>query len=294
MKGKGIFLTTLFIVSILFFTSCNNGDENNIPAGKGHLSVHLTDTPFPIDMISSTTVTIDNVEIRKQMEDAMGEDKDTFIVLSNKVMKVNLLELTNGLTEQIATSDLDAGNYDMIRLHVVDATVELKDGSTYDLKIPSGSTSGIKVKINPAVYLTEGQTYDVLLDFDVSRSFVLKGNLKHIVGFNFKPVIRGVFLGAAGRIEGNVTDTSGVNLENALVKSWISEYNDKLKSDSTDVHIVSSFTDFDGNYKLVGLPEGIYTVVCSHDGYKNDTVKNVSVMVGESTPVNFSLEEVSE
>ena len=181
----------------------------------------------------------------------------------------------------------------MVRLHVVDATVELKDGSTFDLKVPSGSSSGIKVLINPSIYLTEGQTYDVLLDFDVSKSFVLKGNLNHIVGFNFKPVIRGVFMGAAGRIEGNVKDTAGVNLENVMVKTWLST--DSQEMDSTNnTQIISSFTDLNGDYKLIGLPGGMYTVICSLDGYKNDTVNDVSVTVGNSTTVDFSLEEMTD
>lgn len=55
-------------------------------------------------------------------------------------MEINLLELTNGVTELIA--DLEVGTYDEIRLHAVDAKVTLKDGLDYYLKIPSGSCSG--------------------------------------------------------------------------------------------------------------------------------------------------------
>jgi hypothetical protein len=215
------------------------------------------------------------------------------MVLSNELMTINLLDLTNGITEQIATSNLEVGYYDMIRLHVVDAKIMMNDGSEFTLKVPSGSQSGIKVKIDPIVYLAEGQTYDVLLDFDVSRSFILKGNLNNIVGFNFKPVVRGVFLGAAGRIEGNVSDTSGVALENAMVKAWPSEEeDDSLKSVSDDeIHIVSSFTDQNGNYKLIGLPEGKYTVISALEGFKNDTINDVSVLAGVSTTLDFELEE---
>ncbi len=292
MRKFGLFATMLIVSSILILTGCNK-DENDIPAGKSRLNILLTDSPFPIDLVSKTTVTIDKVEIRQKMESSVNADDDSFIVLSNQEMQIDLLVLTNGITEEIASSDLEAGHYDMIRLHVVDATVELKDGSTFDLKIPSGSSSGLKIKIDPEINLSEGQTYDVLLDFDVSRSFVAKGNINGVIhGFNFKPVIRGVFLGAAGRIEGNVTDTTSIALENAMVKAWLKEEGTEVNDSS--IYIISSFTDISGDYKLIGLPEGTYNIICSSEGYQNDTLNDVSVKAGNATKIDFQLIPDSE
>jgi len=307
-------IVTGFILSIIFFVGCNNSENNMIPKNKGRINIQLGDSPYPIHLISSTMVTIDKVEIRKHMVNDMGETQDSFIVINDGEMVVNLLELTNGITEQIGTADLGAGTYDMIRLHVVSATVELKDGSTFDLKVPSGSSSGLKIKINPAIQLAEGQSSDVLLDFDVSRSFVVKGRIgKHINGFNFKPVIRAVYLGAAGRIEGNVSDTTGVPLENAMVQVWVpstdtatyedndsdeghekmgivdDKWGDESESYDNNGHLVSTFSDADGNYKLIGIPEGVYSVICELEGYESDTTDNVSVVAGDSTTVNFKL-----
>lgn len=292
MRKFGLFATMLIVSTILILTGCNN-DENDIPAGKSRLNILLTDSPFPIDLVSKTMVTIDKVEIRQKMESSMNAEDDSFVVLSNQEMQVDLLELTNGVTEEIASSDLEAGNYDMIRLHIVDATVELKDGSTFDLKIPSGSSSGLKIKIDPEINLSEGQTYDVLLDFDVSRSFVAKGNISGVInGFNFKPVIRGVFLGAAGRIEGNVNNSASVDIENAMVKAWLTE--EGVEINDSSIHIISSFTDLHGDYKLIGLPAGTYNVICSSEGYQNDTLNDVSVTAGNATKIDFHLVPDSE
>lgn len=278
----------IFIVGILAssmaFVSCNNEENISIEEGKGRINVLLTDAPYPIELISNTYVTIDKVEIRKKTEAEMDEEKDSFIVLSEENMVIDLLELTNGITEEIAAAELEAGYYDMIRLHVVDATVVLTDGSEFDLKVPSGSSSGLKIKIQPEIHLEEGQTSDVLLDFDVSRSFVVKGPLDNINGFNFKPVVRGVYMGAAGRIEGNVTDTLATPLEDAMIKAWMP---DEAESDSLDY--VSSFTDELGDYKMIGLKEGTYTVVCEMEGYENDTLKNVTVTAGEAVSADFEL-----
>lgn len=281
-------LIALGIIAGLFaLVSCNNSDD--IPAeGKGRLNVHLTDAPFPIDMVSSTLVTIDKVEIRKHMEAGTEGEADSFIVLSENKMDINLLELTNGITEIIASVDLEPGNYDMIRLHVADASVKLNAGDIFNLSIPSGSTSGLKIKIDPAISISEGQTSDVLLDFDVNKSFVVKGNIGgKINGFIFKPVVRGIYMGAAGRIEGSVTDTTGTALQHAMVKVW----NPVSNSNSTDDFSVSTFSDEYGGYKLIGLKEGKYTLVCETEGYESDTIQDVNVVAGKSVKVNLQLKQ---
>ncbi|MBN2635417.1 MAG: DUF4382 domain-containing protein, partial [Prolixibacteraceae bacterium] len=282
MMRKLKILIVGLLVSSLAFVSCTNEENISIEEGKGRINVLLTDAPYPIELISNTYVTIDKVEIRKKTEAEMDEEKDSFIVLNEENMVIDLLELTNGITEEIAAAELEAGYYDMIRLHVVDATVVLNDGSEFDLKVPSGSSSGLKIKIQPEIHLEEGQTSDVLLDFDVSRSFVVKGPIDNINGFNFKPVVRGVYMGAAGRIEGNVTDTLATPLEDAMIKAWMPG---ETEGDSLDY--VSSFTDELGDYKIIGLKEGTYTVVCEMEGYENDTLKDVIVTAGESVSADF-------
>jgi hypothetical protein len=281
-------LIIVVFLSMIALVSCNNNDEYVISEGKGRINVLMTDAPFPVEEVSNALVTIDKVEIRKKIDGEQDEDSDSFIVINEEEMLIDLLQLTNGITEEIAYADLDPGLYDLIRLHVVEGTVIMNDGQEYNLKVPSGSASGLKVKIDPGIYLEEGQTSDVLLDFDVSKSFVVRGNFKgNFNGFIFKPVVRGVFLGAAGRIEGTVTDTTASPVENAYIKLFTDEEGNGEISDSL---FVSSFSDEDGNYKLIGLPEGFYTAICEHEDYESDTVRDISVTKGNATTVNFLLE----
>lgn len=290
---KHLKILSLFILSLLFFiTSCNT-DDTSIPEGKGKLNVYITDAPFPIDLISSTSININKIEIRYKAELDAESDQDSFIVISDEEMEIDLLDLTNGITELMASIDLEPGYYDMIRLHVGDAVVVMNDESVFDLKIPSGYSSGLKIKIKPAIYLTEGQTSDVLLDFDVSKSFVAKGNIKNLKGFNFKPVVRAVYIGAAGRIEGDVTNENEEPLENAYVKILLPddyEWNED-SADSIEDNCIASFSDINGEFKIIGLPIGDYTVVCELEGYTNDTIENVTVKAGESTKINFQMIE---
>lgn len=287
MKHLKLIITGI-ILAVFAFISCNQ--EEISMENKGRVNVHITDAPFPINLVSKTIVTIDAVEIRKMSEAEVEDDETSFILLAEGETEIDLLELTNGITEQIASADIEVGTYDMIRLHVVNAKVILNDGTEYDLQMPSAYTSGLKIKIQPAISINEGQTSDVLLDFDVNRSFVVKGSLDtQISGFIFKPVVRGVYLGAAGRIEGNVSDIQGNPLENTLVKLFIPEVENELSEN--DSLIVSSFTDTEGNYKLIGLPANSYILTAELEGFKSDTTENISVTAGQSTIVNLELLE---
>lgn len=291
MKQLGLIFTGVFL-SIFLLVSCND-DENSPQGTMGRINVHLTDSPYPIDLIKSAFVTIDKVEIRQHLESSQGENEDSFIVISEANIEIDLLKLTNGITEQIASVDLEAGTYNQIRLHVVDATIVLNDGTEFDLKVPSGESSGLKIKFDPEIQITEGQTSDVLLDFDVSRSFVVKGNIgSKISGFNFKPVVRGAFLGLAGRVEGNVADTLGNPLENATVKLWIpADESANIVETDDETFEVSSFTSADGKFKLIGIPSGTYSLSCEIEGYIGDTINNISVTSGQSASINFKLKE---
>jgi hypothetical protein len=291
MKQLGLIFTGVFL-SIFLLVSCND-DENSPQGTKGRINVHLTDSPYPIDLIKNAFVTIDKVEIRQSLESNQGEREDSFIVISEAEIEIDLLKLTNGITEQIASVDLEAGTYNQIRLHVVDATIVLIDGTEFDLKVPSGESSGLKIKFDPAIQITDGQTSDVLLDFDVSRSFVVKGKIGgKINGFNFKPVVRGAFLGLAGRVEGNVADTTGNPLENAMVKLWIPEdESTKIVETDDETFEVSSFTGADGKFKLIGIPSGTYSLSCEIEGYIGDTINDVTVISGQSTSLSFELKK---
>jgi hypothetical protein len=184
----------------------------------GRLVVKVTDAPFPMDIIESAEVTINKVEIRK-VGDGI-DDGNPFIVISEEPMTFNLLELRNGVVAELLDMEMPEGSYDLIRLYVEEASLKVKEGGDYNLKIPSGAQTGIKVFIKNGLIVSGGLTTELLLDFDLSRSFILQGNPftpAGINGFIFKPVIRAVNNSTAGRIEGVVSDTAMVKLSGASV-----------------------------------------------------------------------------
>lgn len=281
MKKVSLLLGIISVVVILFTTGCQ--DLNDQPNdGQGHLVIKLTDAPFPIDMIDSAMVHITKVEIRKMSEGE--EDGYPYSTVFEGYEAFNLLNLRNGITADLVDVEIEAGSYDQIRLYVDEVGLTVKDGDTYSLKVPSGSQTGIKIFLEPAVEVAGGLTADVLLDVNLEKSFVLKGNTKSpagIKGFNFKPVIRAVNNTTAGTVEGLVTN-SDTALHNASV--WI----------ALDTVVSSAFTDTVGYYALPGIPAGSYSMSATLEGFDTVTFEGVEIIEGNLTIQDFTLTKLDE
>jgi len=249
--------------------------------GTGTVVVRITDAPFPADMVAEANVTIDWIKLLKNEGNGNDSLSSVLIQLEN-IMTVNLLALSNGVTEILSETDVPAGTYDEIRLHITDAGIMLKDSTVFDLKVPSGDASGLKIKINPALEIIEDMTSEVLLDFDVSRSFVLRGNMKHgydkVVGFIFKPVVRAVASAVTAEIYGTVTDTTDAIIESALLT---------LLS-GTDT-VTTALTDSTGLYRIIGILPGEYALTCEKDSFITQTVEDMEVLSGAGIEQNFEL-----
>jgi len=276
--------SSLFAVMTLFFVSCSDDEGNggNLQ-GTGTLSVQLTDAPFPYELVAEANVTVYKVEARRVSED---DDDDAltvspYITLMEEEIETNLLGLTNGLTLQLAEIEVPVGTYDQVRVYVKGVNVVLTDGTVYDLKVPSGDSSGIKVFIDPGITVVGGLSSDLLLDFDVSRSFVAKGNLD-VNGFNFKPVIKASNLSTAGTLAGNVS-TIEEETQIGLFGAQVSVF-------AADTLNTTSFTDPDGNYTILGLEAGTYEVVSEFDGFIASDTLEVQINAANVTTQDFILE----
>ena len=288
MKIK--FLSPIIILAILFFSSCS--EDLNKESDTGRLTVQLTDAPFPYDLISEANITIFKIEARLQegsMEEEdteEQEDGNSFIVLSEEEREVNLIELVNGLTETSVDIDVPVGSYDLIRIYVKGVNVVLTDGTTFDLKVPSGEQTGIKVFIDPSILVSGEVSADLLLDFDVSRSFIPKGNSKDvsgIIGFNFKPVIKASNLTTSGTLSGLVStieDEESIGLEGATVTVF--------ETGSLDP-IMTAPTDDNGNYTIMGLIAGSYDVMVELEGYETQTAEEITIVAGNKIIQDFDL-----
>ena len=292
MRSK--FLTFILLASFAMFTSCT--DSNDESAKMGKMSIQLTDAPFPHDLVAEANVTIFKIDARNiEMEsdtEAEGEMADEtgspFTVLMEQEIEVNLLDLTNGITETLVDTEVPIGTYDLVRVYVKGINVVLTDGTTYDLKVPSGEQTGIKIFIKPGITVAGNLSADLLLDFAVSKSFVPKGNIKDlagITGFNFKPVIKACNLTTAGSLAGMATtiqEEVAIGLEGAQVSIF-----------AADTLNTTTFTDETGAYMVMGLMPGDYDVTVELDGYSEQTVEDIEIITGNKTVQDFELNAVA-
>lgn len=281
-------------------------DSGTAPAGDASVTVLLTDAP--IDYVAAAEVDIGAVEILPANGDApilLNEDgTDGF---------VDLLDLQGAVTHTLAEADIEAGEYTQLRLIVESARVELvegyefEDGSTeQDLFVPSGAQTGIKLNLSPAngdesgdegdgpITIAGGETV-LVLDFDVSKSFVIQGNPETpagIKGMIFKPTLRVTARDVAASISGTVsTDLEETSVEGLTVTAT-PEGDGALEEFQTSEG--TAMTDEDGAYTIHFLVPGTYTVtVDAADGLTTDP-DSVEVELGENedaTEVDFELIE---
>ncbi|MDX1768232.1 MAG: DUF4382 domain-containing protein [Arenibacter troitsensis] len=293
MKFRLITIALFFVFTV--FISCTDNDDKNRDYGR--LSVNLTDAPFPHDLVAEANVTIFKIDARykgdmniiSEVEDnsdssMITEEKSSFVVLMEDEMEVNLLELTNGVTKNLVDLDVPVGIYDLVRVYVKGVNVVLTDGSTFDLKVPSGEQTGIKIFIKPGLVVEGGLSADLLLDFDVSKSFVAKGggsNFENITGFNFKPVIKACNMSTAGTLSGKVTtlqEEVAVGLKGAQVAVF-----------AADTLNTTTFTDADGKYMVMGLIAGSYDVEVELSTYQKQSVADIEIVAGNTTSQDFVL-----
>jgi len=267
-------LSTLILSFIICFAGCAPVDS----AGEtGRLRVLLTDEPFPVELVEAANVTISKVEGRNQSDN----DGNPFLTFTEGSATYNLLDLQNGVTAELADLEVPVGTYDLIRLFVSNANLTLTNGTSFDLTVPSGAETGIKLFIDPPIDVVSGSVAELILDFDVGQSFVARGSLKSaegINGFIFKPVIRAANLSTTGRIAGTVTGASGAALEDVTVSATQNGFVVSTTGSSSE-----------GTYTLMALPAGEYAVTAEKQGYSSAQQDGITVVVGNVTTVNFQL-----
>jgi hypothetical protein len=292
MKNIKYFFVALLLIAV---ASCEN-DTTHSPVGT--LSVKLSDAPMHYNQFMSASVTIDKVEIGN------SHDANSFMTLSDTPMKYNLLELVNGMTSTMANAEIPAGDYDLMRLYISSTEMTMLNGDSFSYNMDQEGYSGsgmmqngmmlnnqnrsIDIQLDHLLTISNGSMSEFLLDMDVDQSFMLEGvdydnnmMMTGMTGFTFMPTMRFVDMSTSGTINGTVQDTNE-NLPNATVSLM---HNGALYT--------TTHSDENGNYALIGIPEGDYTIMAELDDYSMNPVGNeentgtMNMMASATLGVNF-------
>jgi len=175
-------------LALLAIPACNTGGLQSTTQ-SGRLNVYLTDAP--LGDVASATVTISKVYLI-----GGSEESGHRFTITDTTAEYDLLTLQDGVTALLGSASIPAGDYTQLRLVVDQATITLVPGVTFldgsssqALKVPSGAQSGIKVNFAGPLHIEPGAT-NLVVDFDVSQSFVFRGDPSHPNGVLFTPVLQ--------------------------------------------------------------------------------------------------------
>lgn len=168
MKKSILAVALILITSVAVFTACSKNKETT------KLDIQLTDNPY-----NAQEVNVDIKEVRVNFSD----DSSGWVTLNTFAGVYNLLGLQNGLDTLIASATVTTGTVKEIRFILgSNNSIKIND-VVFPLTIPSGSESGLKIKVNKKLAVGFDS---LLIDFDAALSILQVGT----GDFKLKPVLK--------------------------------------------------------------------------------------------------------
>lgn len=286
--------------SAVIVVACSGGGGEDDPGVStsfdGTLTLQMGDAP--VDNVKEVNITVSAIEFGGKDGSTSDVAVDTVEIDPPKTF--NLLDYPNQSGEfftLLDSEEVDAGEYSWVRLKLDEDNppeVVDNDNDTFELSIPSGAQTGLKLHGSGTLSIDSGDTHQYAIDLDLHQSLKLTG-----AGvYKLKPSYRLIDLDNVFSVSGqiNVTLPGSCNgavyvykgnvepddIENPDDGSTISGTN---SDDSVEPFIVEVL-ESDFSYTIDHLPGGIYTFAftCDVDADDPDEDNDDEVsFLGEAT-----------
>jgi hypothetical protein len=145
-------------------------------ANRGTLTIKVMDAPTELEHLN---ITIDELSIQKANEtDEAWIDLE---LIDGEPIYFDLLAL-HDVSLTLSRTEIEAGNYTMIRMHILTANATYIGGSTDELRVPS---SYIKVLLKPHLIMQSDAAITITIDLEpvtnISHSLNLRPTMKAMV-----------------------------------------------------------------------------------------------------------------
>ncbi len=257
-----LFKTNFGLFAILLFAAGCDAFNDSPTSSEAQVNFRLVDAPAEYDEV---WVEVLALRVKVDYEGGeMEEDDDSWTEITyNGPQMVNLLDLTGGNSILLGSGDFPEGEIDQIRLILGDNNYLVQDGDEIELKTPSAQQSGLKIKVDQEI--NGGESYDLVIDFDVAKSIVTAGNSGNVI---LKPVLR-AYLDESQGIQGQVFPLEAHPIQITIEGQGVQ---------------INTFADEAGNYSVMGLAPGSYSMTFNPQApYAVETVTNVLVLDDEVT-----------
>lgn len=292
-------LTLAALLSACGTDSSSSGDGGSSSGGGSSLSLRLTDAAF--DDAARVDITFVEVKLRKASGGWVS-------IPVNPAQKIELASLQGTKTAGLLLDvDVDADDYDELRLIVDTApmanSIELTSGGVNNLMIPSGGSSGLKIKGDFTV--SDTRPTSLVVDVDLRQSiitagpnFIMSPVLRLINGDNFGHV-RGL-VNSALLTAGTCSDAQADSFNAVYVYNGHNVAADDINQSSTTNNdpVTTSKIVWDTSiseyvYEAAFLPAGDYTIAFTCNSDLDDLnaddnlqffgIRNVIVQVNNTT-----------
>jgi len=250
--------TCCSLLALALIGAAGCGSDQTGAVGTGTVRLRLTDAPAAIEAVN---LVVDEVSVKR----LLGDDDEGWETIRTDDFTVDLLTLRNGVFVDFAEGVVPAGRYGEIRLLLGEGSNLVVDGEMHPLTVPSGMSSGYKIKGEFEV--PDGGEVVLLLDFDAERSIHQTGNGRWML----RPTVKSMVAEQAGAIAGSVDPTTVETRVYALVGP------DTLQR---------TITNGDGRFVLGLLGTGTYDVAFDPGaGWRDTTRAGIGVTAGATTDI---------
>lgn len=254
----------------------------------GRTAVLLTDAPFPFDGIQRVDIHIEEIALSESADTTDGGPD--WLVVARPDRTFNLLDLQNGATALLGETEVPPGQYRAVRLTFDPAlsTMTGADGGSIGTASgpgapginwqAKGETPQLFAQVEEAMAIDENGE-DIVIDFDVGRSFLHDGN----GGFTFLPWLRAITRAGSGSVRGVLARASdGSPIANGVISV-------RVATDSMGTQgplLATSRSGADGRFTASFLRPGRYEVVGEDLGRETVSgARMVEVIAGETVDV---------
>ncbi len=268
MKSKFLITAVALLSASLVFYSCQKeiSGSSTDPNKPLPVSIYLTDHQTPV--FDSVFIDIQGLQVKLE-DDTLPNGG--WVTLPIRSGVYNILRFRNGLDTLFGNGSLPNARLKKVKLVLGTQNSVMKDGQSTPLRIKDEDREVIANLDASNFEISNGQVL-FWIDFDAGNSIQVdnsgSGNNN---GYRLKSHIKIFTRSRSGSIEGRILPRSA----DAIVKAVI----------GSDTATAIPFDD-NGEFKIVGLNAGSYTLLIDgQNGYRDTTINNVIVRNREDTHI---------
>lgn len=262
MKANKPLIAVIVLFAAIIFYACQKENVSSINQ-TSRLTVYLTDHQTPI--FDSVFIDIQKLEVKLE-DDTLANGG--WFTLAIRAGVYNVLRFKNGLDTLFGTATLANNRIRKIRLTLGTQNSVMKDNQSLPLKVKDNDRQ-VVVNIDNSNFEIVNDQVMFWIDFDAGRSIQVdnsgSGNNN---GFELRSHLKIFTHRTSGRIEGKVLPLAAGPIVKAIIGA----------------DTATAIPGNDGEFKIVGLNAGTYSVLFDGtNGYRDTTINNVTVRTGEDT-----------